>query len=401
MSEYVALEGYAEVRASGQIGVEGVPWNLTERVRPRLSVPLAERMTFDMVVEGSLTQGRDATEEAANLVMDSELGPLLEAAGCAYSPEPRYDEVSDYLSVERLHVDLNLPEVDLTIGRQGLNWGSGLVFQPTDLFREVLATEPWRERRGVNAVKAAVPLGDHQVVAVLAVDDDLSPIWDERPQELGVSAAIKPTFRVGSTALSPVMHARSDGDWFAGADLRGNLEVGWWIEGGWHGEAEAAEVVVGVDYSFDVLQLLYVAAEYRYDGTGVEPDAYDFSARANGVTSPFSCDFLPAPEATEARTTLGVHYADAVVRLGVTEDVTVGGTVLVNLLDGTGYAVPSGTWNVGSRVAVNVAAQVPFGEDGEFRPTAADLTYTAGPYSADLSGLFPDATLLGWVRYSF
>ena len=54
-----------------------------------------------------------------------------------------------------------------------------------------------------------------------------------------------------------------------------------------------------------------------------------------------------------------------------------------------------------SYAVVNVGAQIPFGVDGEFRPATEDLTFSAGTVSADLSGLLPDATLLGWVRYSF
>jgi len=403
----VEIEGYAEVRAAVQLGVEGEAWTLAERVRPRFSVPVGERVTVEAVVEGALTQGRNATAEAAALIQASEVGALLEAAGCAYTPAPRYDEASDYLSVERLHVDLNLEAVDLTLGRQALNWGSGLVFHPTDLYAEVVATEPWRERRGLNAVKANIPLGDHQIIAVAAIDDDLSPLFEERSADLGVSAALKATFRVGGTAISPVGHVQSDGDVFAGADLRGNAVVGWWVEGGWRVEGDApkdgaAEIVAGIDYSFDVLELLYVAAEYRYDGSGSAPEDYDYAARsAGGVTNPFDCAFLPAPEATEPRATLGIHYADASVRLGLTEDISVSGVVIVNLLDGTGYAVPTASALVGSHATVNLGAQIPFGEDGEFRPAADDLAFTAGTLSADLSGLVPDATLLGWVRYNF
>ena len=77
------------------------------------------------------------------------------------------------------------------------------------------------------------------------------------------------------------------------------------------------------------------------------------------------------------------------------------GVVIVNLLDGTGYAVPTASALVGSHATVNLGAQIPFGEDGEFRPAADDLTFTAGTLSADLSGLVPDATMLGWVRYNF
>jgi hypothetical protein len=400
MTPDVEIEGYAEVRLTDQVGVEGVPWNLTERVRPRFQIPIGDRVTVETVVEGALTQGRDTTGEAAALLLDSELGTLLEE-NCTYTPESRYDQVSDYLSVERLHVDLNLAEADITIGRQAVNWGSGLVFHPTDLYAEVLANEPWRERKGVNSVKALVPIGDHQVTALVAVGDDLSPLWDERPEALDVSAAIKTTIRAGGTDISAVAHVQSDGDWFAGADLRGNVEVGWWVEGGWHGDAAAAEVVAGVDYSFDVLQVLYVAAEYRYDGTGELPEDYDYTARGSGASMPFDCAFLPTQSAEEPRTTLGIHYVDAVVRLGVTEDINVSAVGLVNVLDGTGYALPTASANVGSHAVVNVGAQIPFGADGEFRPAKEDLTYAVADLEADLSPLLPDATLLAWVRYSF
>jgi hypothetical protein len=397
----VEIEGYAEVRASGLIGVEGTPWTLVERARPSFSIPIGDRVTVEAVVEAAFSQGRDNTDEAAALILASDLGPLLEAGGCSYDPEPRYDEVSDYLSVERLHIDLNLAAVDLTIGRQALNWGSGLVFHPTDLYAEVVATEPWRERRGVNAVKAAVPIGDHQVMAVVAVDDDLSPLYADKIAAPAVSGAVKATFRAAGTDLSAVGHVGSNGDWFAGADLRGNLGVGWWVEGGWHGKAGAAEVVAGVDYSFDVLNLLYVAAEYRYDGTGALPEDYDFAARSTGASNPFDCAFLPTAEAGEPRATLGQHYVDGIVRLGLTEDIGVSAVAIVNLLDGTGYAVPDAYANVGSHATVHIGAQIPFGKDGEFRPADEDMSYTAGTYTADLSGLVPDATVLGWVRYSF
>lgn len=406
MTPTVEIEGYAEVRATGLIGVEGTPWTLVERARPRFALPIGARVTVEAVVEAAFAQGRDNTDEAAALILASELGPLLDAGGCSYDPEPRYDEVTDYLSVERLHIDVNLASVDLTIGRQALNWGSGLVFHPTDLYAEVVATEPWRERRGVNAVKAAIPIGEHQVTALVALEDDLSPLYADTIAAPAVSGAVKATFRAGGTDLSVVGHVASDGDWFAGADLRGNLGVGWWVEGGWRGGAGAAEVVAGADYSFDVLSLLYVAGEYRYDGTGALPEDYDYAARSSGFSNPFDCAFLPAPAVTEPRTTLGQHYVDGMVRLGITEDIGISAVVIVNLLDGTGYAVPDAYANVGAHATIHLGAQIPFGEDGEFRPAAEDLSYTAGTaltgfYTADLSGLLPDATVLGWVRYSF
>ncbi len=401
MTPAVEVEGYAEVRASYQVGVDGVPWNLVERARPSFKGAFGDRITVEAVVEAAFIQGRDTTDEAAKLILESELGPLLEEAGCGYTPAPRYEEVSDYLSVARLHLDLNLKAADISIGRQGLNWGAGLAFHPTDLFAEVVATEPWRERRGVNAVKATVPFGRHQVVAVVALADDLSSISEDKPS-VPLAGAVKGTLRAGPTDVSAVGQVRTDGDWFAGGEARGTLGVGWWVEGGWHGQAAAAEVVAGVDYSFDVLQSFYLAAEYRYDASGAAPEDYDFSQRSTGVSSPFSdCAFLPTASATEPRSTLGIHYVDAVVRLGITEELGVSNFVLLNVLDGTGMLVPDVALNVGDHVTIHLGGQIPFGREGEFRPAADAVSFGTGDYAADLSGLLPDATVQGWARYAF
>ena len=111
------LGGYAEVRAADAFGVDGVPWNLYERVRPSFKIAPGERITAEVVVEGALVQGRDAVGEAIGLIEASEIGPLLGQSGCSYTEAARYTQAGDYLSVERLHVDFNLPSMDLSVGR--------------------------------------------------------------------------------------------------------------------------------------------------------------------------------------------------------------------------------------------------------------------------------------------
>lgn len=396
------LGGYAEIRFADQLGVEGTPWALSERLRPRLEIAPGERLTAEVVVEAALAQGRYLPDEAGELVMASDVGALLEDAGCGYEPAPRYASAADVFSVERLHVDWNLPGVDISVGRQALRWGSGLVFHPSDIYAEVLVTEPWREPRGVNAVKADIPVGDSSVVGVLAVDDDLSGLYGgvDEPADVPVSGAVRATLRAAQTDWSVIGKAGTDGDWFAGADLRGTLGVGWWVEGGWHGEGAAPEVVVGLDYSFLVFERLYVAAEYRYDGTGSKPEDYDYTQRLGAGTLPFDCAFLPKPEG-EGRSSLGIHYLDGVLQAKFTEDLGLSTAVVYNLLDGTGILVPDASVLVGDRAEVHLGAQVPFGTDGEYRPSDELLRYEVGSASVDLSGLIPDATLLGWVRYSF
>jgi hypothetical protein len=427
MAPSIDLGGYAEVRASWALGAEGTAWSTVERVRPRFRAAPAERVTVEVVPEVAFAQGRDPTHEAAGLLLASPVGDVLEAGGCTYVRPPRYDTVSDYVSVERLHVDLNLPAADLTIGRQAVTWGSGLAFRPSDLYAEVVFTEPWRERRGVNALKVAVPAGPHSVTALLAVDDDLSPVASEAPALPG-SAALKGTLNVAGMDLSALGAgtyrpgalaadglSRADGAWssFVGADLRGTFGVGWWVEGGWYVDEDAPDVVLGIDYSFPVLQNLYVAAEARWDGTGAAPGDYDLTSRVGAGLDPsalgLDCALVdalagqapPAATSGRARMTLGRRYADAVLRLGVTEEVNVSAVALANLDDGSMLVVPAVSANLGARTTVNVGAQVPAGAAGEFHPDADLLTASFGTTEVDLSGLVPSATLLAWARAAF
>ncbi len=427
MAPSIDLGGYAEVRAAWALGAEGTAWSVVERARPRFTAAPGDRVTVEVVPELAFAQGRDTTHAAAQLLLAGPAGDLLDAAGCSYVRPPRYDTASDYLSVERFHVDWNLPAVDLSFGRQAVAWGSGLAFHPTDLYAEVVLTEPWRERRGVNALKASVPVGPHTVTALLTVDDDLSPIASEAPAVPG-SAAVKGTLNVagmdlsalGASTYTPGVLAadglsRADGAWssFAGLDLRGTFGVGWWVEGGWHLDEGAPDVVAGIDYSFPVLQNLYVAAEARWDGTGVAPEDYDLTSRMGAGLDPtalgLDCALVdalasqaPAAAASgRARTTLGRRYADAVVRLGVTEELNVSAVALANLDDGSMMIVPSVSATLGARTTVNVGAQVPAGPAGEFHPDADLLTASFGPTEVDLSGLVPSATLLAWARAAF
>ena len=412
MSPDVELAGYAEVRAAVAIGAEGFPLEVIERVRPRIEVAPTDRMTVTVVVEGAQAQGRDAVDEAAELLLDSEIRTALDEAGCSYTPTSKYTTASEYLSVERLSVDLNLPAVDLTIGRQAITWGSSLVTHPTDPFPEVIATEFWRERSGVNAVRAEVPIQQHSVTALVALGDDLSEIYSDDPDftEVPLTGAARATLRAAGVDWSAVGMGRPDGVWFAGADLRGTLGVGWWVEGGWHGgaddvhdDAAPIEVVAGIDYSLPILERFYLAAEYRYDGTGEDPDNYAWDARTSGLDIPFTGCAFSVSRDTDAspRASLGRHYAHAIVNLGFTQDLSFQAITLVNLQDKTGVLSVDASANLGSRWQVHLGAQAPYGEEGEYRPPASVTTVSVGELSADLSPLLYDVNALGWARYSF
>ena len=389
--------GYAEVRGAVYGGVDGTSWETVERFRPTLEHELHERVVLSSTVEARVTQGRYPVAEGYALV-EEQLGHLLEPAGCSLEAPDRYTSADDVLGVERLYVDLYHPRVDLRVGRQALNWGSALFLNPTDLFGEVLLAEPWQERAGVDAARATVPFGSsHQVVAVAALDRGL---------ESG-RFGLKPTFNLRGTDLSPVLGYRSaEGDFLggvpsAGWDLRGELVVGWWVEGRVDlDELDELEPVVsaGIDYSLPALDRFLLSAQYTFDATGKDdPAAYHLLDRGVSVAVP-ECAAEIAPEVSEPRFTIGRHYALLSVNAAY-ETVGLQAAALMNVQDRSTLIVPQVNWTPGSRWTLTVGGNVPVGS-GEFAPTDEMQILRQGFVELDMAGLVPDWSAYASVRFA-
>jgi hypothetical protein len=406
-------QGFAELRASWSIGATGKPLQLVERVRPTFSTAIGERSKLVATLEASLAEGRNSTDELRRAMDDAGLSPLLAAAGCSWPSSANsalhVDGASSYLAVDRLYLDHYGERFDLRLGRQALHWGSAQFFNPTDPFPEVLLTEPWRPRAGVNALRAhAAFSGLTDLTAVLAVDDAIRKgraALRLRTNRWGVDAALVGAWRGGS-------------GWMAGLDLRGTLGVGWWIEAAVHPSAEKTreELAVGVDYSFPVLEKLVLTAQYYRNGAGAAgPDQYSWTSRlsgAGGAGGPTCADgspLGPAPADAFGPFALARDYLLASVALQIFPELSVNAAFLQNLNDGTGVAVPAASWAALDWLELSLSAQVPvatWGHGGEFKPRPGDLLLERdlgplGAYRADLSGLVPRATLTFWTRASF
>ena len=395
------ITGYSEFRASYSADVDGTPWSVVERFRPTLEAELNDRMSLSVTVEANMSHGRWDAYEAWALV-DYEIGSILDNAGCGFpEPKDRYSSIDDILGVERLFLDIYTDIADIRVGRQALNWGSAQMLNPTDLFAEVLVAEPWKERSGVNAVRANVSLGEVQVAAVAAIDDSLST----------AQFGLRPTINIMQTDVSPVASIDSEGENFVGLDLRGQMGVGWWLEGGsalGADEGLLPKVSVGADYSFDILQGLMFGAQYTYDATGVEdPRYYQLSDRGVSMVPVPDCDaaaeMFANVEGGDPRFTIGQHYGLGWARLTINDEWGFTATGLTNLQDYSTLLIPNLAWTPGGNWSVNAGAQLLLGE-GEFSPTVhmTNVTFGEGASGAtvDFDGVIPTWSAFVWARYS-
>ena len=402
--------GFAEWRFSLMPGVDGDDWQFIERLRPSFDVAIGERMALVATIEAALSQGRDLSREFRRTIEESDLGPFLELADCTW-PERRnqalgIDGAADYLDVDRLYLDIYGAWADIRIGRQSINWGSAQFLNPTDPFPEVLFAEPWRPRRGVNALRANIPIGAmNDLTAVVATDD----IFKQ------TRAALRLRINWLQTDWAMVGAWRSDNkSGLLGIDLRGTLGVGWWFEGAVtfaDGERNAA-LTAGIDYSFPVLERLMLSLQYHRNQNGAtHPDDYAQQGGLTGVALP-SCDAIPAemlPAAGDVDPFAPFTRARDYLMLGgtiaVDEDLSGSLFWMQNLNDGSAMAVPSVNFLAHDRLEFALTVQLPlalWGDGGEFKPRAQDL-YLDTPLGigADLAGLVPDATVVFWTRLSY
>ncbi|MFK7929029.1 MAG: hypothetical protein AB8H79_12625 [Myxococcota bacterium] len=382
----VDTDGFAEVRVQAYTGVEGAPVAVIERFRPTFSADLSDRISLSSTLELGLNQGWRADVRARRLLEDANvLAPSEEPS----NPILRIDELSDYLYVDRLYVDAYTKYADIRVGRQALNWGSGFVVNPSDPFPQVLLTEPWKPRQGVNAVRATIPLGGLSRVQLVGASDDAFV----HPRVAG-----RVTVNALDTDFSAVGAYREEANnGIVGLDIKGTLGVGFWVEGVVHiGEGTPyEEVAIGADYSFNVLNGLFVTAQYYRNGN--EPGVTGPSALFAEREDPFAPFFS------------GRDYLMLSGNLAIVPEASTSVLAIQNLGDGTAFIVPTVGVYPSAKFDITLAAQIPlstWGDGGEFRPSPQTLqatlpTLDGGTTDVDLNGISPSSTLILWLRYNY
>ncbi len=185
------------------------------------------------------------------------------------------DSFSYRQELDRAYAAVSLGGAQVTIGRQAIGWGRGVLFGAVDIFAPFSPLESDREwRRGVDAVRATIPLTDLiSVDAVAAFGESL-----ESSSFVGrvtvFAGSVDGEIIVGKryedylyavTASLPVLDAEAHGEFavFQTPDAYpGGSDLGC--------EDCIVKAVVGGSYSLDLGDGFYLMGEYHYSGFGVD-----------------------------------------------------------------------------------------------------------------------------------
>lgn len=273
------------VLSSAAFGQEAAPpWTLGGSLLVQPLVGYAGDFTYgsDTTLSLDLKAGSGRARAEASLesaVLTGGSGAL--AWAIAASPYGRSDEllvpsapgsqgVALSGRVRTLYAKLDLDWISFTAGRQVINYGRGTLWSPTDIFTELDLAGISPVRRGTDALRVTVPLGETaglDLVGAPTLAPTVSPVDGRYSARLNAL--------LGDVVDAAAVAARDGAGkgWLFGADFKTDLEVGLTGEavydlpdaGGWGWVRAAA----GVDWSIGDFIL---AAEYYYNGGGAAAD---------------------------------------------------------------------------------------------------------------------------------
>jgi len=267
-----------------------------------------------------------------------------------YRLEPSFRISNAYLSISWKRLAVRL-------GKQPLAWGTGYVWNPTEIVTPKLAYDPSYRRDGINSLKLSYYWrygGGAEVIGVLRGRPD-SAMFVGRIKEnlLGFDFAVIGAW-LWDTTITP---GTAQNRILAGGQFAGEIaNIGLWAEGGYNIYKEDslsyAEFVVGADHTFTFRT--HVMAEYLYYGRGFDAEAdYTFAGwleRASGQ-----------------RKAMGRHL----LYLGADQTVisfhNVGISAIVNPVDGSGIVIPRLTLSLSDNLDASLFGFYSFGKkDSEF-----------------------------------
>jgi hypothetical protein len=169
--------------------------------------------------------------------------------------------------LRKLYLSIFLPRADITMGRQIINFGKGVVFSPLDVFSTVELTDLQLERRGSDVVMAVIPFGMLSGIDVVAG----LPGMDGSYATAAKAYATLADFDLSGVAMYRDRTIGED-EVVVGGAFKGDVLVGLYGElvghllgtpGQWD-EQYYIDAMIGADYSFG--KELILAAEFSHSG---------------------------------------------------------------------------------------------------------------------------------------
>jgi hypothetical protein len=244
--------------------------------------------------------------------------------------------------IDRLYLRQGFKSGSIVIGRQRVSWGTGRVWNPTDLFNPINPASYYKiEKDGADAVSAKYAFGNFT---------DLNLVFN--PQEKIKNSNYGFRFRTNYSEYDiSLMGGYFDRQIVGGLDFAGNL-----FDAGVRGEGiisvnkdstedRFVKFILGIDNQFT--PELYTLMEYHFNGEGkTDKSAYDFLRLANGEIQNLNRNYICLS---------GVYQINALTNITVTD--------ISNLNDGSGFVNLMLSFAAKEFLTLNLGSQITYGSE--------------------------------------
>jgi hypothetical protein len=256
---------------------------------------------------------------------------------------------------------------EVTVGRQAIGLGRGVLFGAADVFAPFSPLEVDREwRRGVDAARVEVRLsrtGSLELIGVAGEGWDESAVLGRVRGYLGTIDGELILGKRARDAMAAGIVSAAVGDAEAHAEIACFDTPEPQPDGGFLGRDHlAVTALLGASYTFDTGNGLTLLGEYHYSGLGVE----DIEDAALRLEDP---DFQDRVLRGDTRI-LGQHVAALQASYPVTTTWSAALLLLQSPVDGSGLLTPSVRWDLTQAATLIASAYLPWGKapsDGNLR----------------------------------
>jgi hypothetical protein len=260
--------------------------------------------------------------------------------------------------IDRAYVVLRSNGTNVTVGRQAVGWGRGVLFGAVDLFSPFSPLEADREwRRGVDAIRADIKVADRiSFDAVGAFGESLdTSIFAGRLR--GYAGKVDAELVAGRRARD-IFYGVTSSAAVGPAEVHGEVAVFRAPDalpaGGLGDDGRVAlKAVAGGSYRVPLGNGVLVYAEYHYSGFGAKRAGDIVGLLANPA---FRERFLRGDTQI-----LGRHALAVLASHEFSPELALAGQWLQSPVDGSGVVAPSATFTFGDRLSLVATAYVPYG----------------------------------------
>ena len=293
-----------------------------------------------------------------------------------------------YHRLDRLFLTVQSQFGVISIGRQAITWGNGLLFNPMDLFNPFSPQDIERDYKvGDDLVSAQFPMqriGDFQFLYVPRRDPISGDIrWAQS------SLAGKLRVSRGTTEFD-IMTAIHYEDTVVGLGAVGYLgDAAWRLDAVWtflkedKGTKDYLSVVLNMDYSWVWWERnFYGFIEFYYNGLGQDENP-------EALADPDLCERLERGELY----TLGRTYLSGHIRVELHPLLNLYFTVIDNCADSSGILQPRVVWDAAEDIQLAFGATLYYGQKG--------TEYGGFPLPGTTLLSTPPNTAFAWLTYFF